>query len=57
MEALDWERLDITGELDVDVRTIREHYSWSFGIPMDTPVVEDKADEDEEDNVGDGCRR
>ena len=54
MEALDRERLDITGELDVDVRTIREHYSWSFGIPMDTPVVKNKADEDEEDDVGDG---
>ena len=54
MEALDRERLDIARELDVDVRTIREHYSWSFGIPMDTPVVEDEADEDEEDDVGDG---
>ena len=54
MEALDRERLDIARELEVDVRTIREHYSWSFGIPMDTPVVEDEADEDEEDDVGDG---
>ena len=44
MEALDRERLDIARELDVDVWTIREHYSWSFGIPMDTPIIEDEAD-------------
>ncbi len=41
MEALDRERLDIARELDVNVRMIREHYLWSFGIPMDTPAVED----------------
>ena len=54
MEALDRERLDIARELGVDVRTIREHYSWLFGVPMDTTVVKDKAEEDGEDGVGDG---
>ena len=43
MEALDRERLDIARELGVDVRTIRKHYSLSFGIPMDTTVVKDEA--------------
>ena len=54
MEALDRERLNIAGELGVDVRTIREHYSWLFGVPMETPIVEDKAEKDGEDDVGDG---
>ena len=36
------------------MRTIRKHYSLSFGIPMDTTVVKDEAEEDGEDDVGDG---
>lgn len=39
MEALDVERLTIANAVDVDVRTIHEHFSWSFGISMETPVV------------------
>jgi opine dehydrogenase len=38
MEALDVERLAISQALDINVRTIYEHYSWSFGIPMKTPI-------------------
>jgi opine dehydrogenase len=38
MEALDVERLAIAQALDINVRTIHEHYSWSFGIPMKTPI-------------------
>jgi len=34
MEALDRERLDIAKALDIDVRTIYEHFSWSFHVPM-----------------------
>ena len=34
--------------------TIREHYLWLFGVPMDMAVVEDKAEEDGEDKVEDG---
>jgi hypothetical protein len=34
MEALDWEFLNFSGELGVDVRTIRTHYFWSFGVPV-----------------------
>jgi opine dehydrogenase len=45
MEALDIERLAIAQALDINVRTIHEHYSWSFGIPMKTPI--DNGGEDE----------
>ncbi|KAL3809326.1 hypothetical protein ACHAXA_008725 [Cyclostephanos tholiformis] len=49
MEALDSERLNIAKFLDVDVRTIHEHFSWSFGVPMETPVIE--ASDKEGDDV------
>jgi hypothetical protein len=45
MEALDVERLAIAQTLDINVRTIHEHYSWSFGIPMKTPMNNDGGDE------------
>ena len=51
MEALDRERLDIARSLGVDVRTIHEHFSWSFDVPMETPVG--KNDNGEEDDVDD----
>ena len=41
--------MNIVKFLDVDVRTIHEHFSWSFGIPMETPVIE--ASDKEEDDV------
>jgi len=46
MEALDRERLAIAKALGIDVRTIYEHFSWSFHVPMETLVIE----EDEECN-------
>ncbi|KAL3767301.1 hypothetical protein ACHAW5_001706 [Stephanodiscus triporus] len=51
MEALDRERLDIVRSLGVDVRTIHEHFSWSFDVPMETPVG--KNDNGEEEDVDD----
>ena len=45
MEALDVERLAIAQALDINVRTIYEHYSWSFGIPMRTPINNNDGDE------------
>ena len=41
MEALDRERLDIAKALDIEVRTIYEHFLWSFRFPLETtaPVV------------------
>lgn len=46
MEALDNERLEIARSLQIDVRTIYEHFSWSFHVPMETPVVVDVATAD-----------
>jgi len=40
MEALDRERLDIAKALDIDVRNIYEHFSWSFHVPIETPVMD-----------------
>mmetsp|Transcript_8316 Transcript_8316/g.17965 ORF Transcript_8316/g.17965 Transcript_8316/m.17965 type:complete len:608 (-) Transcript_8316:134-1957(-) len=51
MEALDRERLDIAKALDIDVRTIYEHFSWSFHVPMETPAME-ITNESEELNPG-----
>ena len=53
MEALNRERLDIAGELGVDMRAIRKHYSWLFGVDMDTTVTKEEAEEDGEDSVRD----
>ena len=39
MEALDRERIDIAMALNIDVRTIFEHFSWSFNVPLETPVI------------------
>ncbi|EED92518.1 hypothetical protein THAPSDRAFT_262572, partial [Thalassiosira pseudonana CCMP1335] len=39
MEALDRERFDIAMALNIDVRTIFEHFSWSFNVPLETPVI------------------
>jgi opine dehydrogenase len=60
MEALDAERLDIARVLGVDVRTIYEHFSWSFGVPMEIPVDDasdeegrgDEVDENDDDDDG-----
>ena len=41
MEALDRERIAIANALDIEVRTIYEHFSWSFHVPMETPVTEE----------------
>jgi opine dehydrogenase len=46
MEALDVERLVIAQTLDINVRTIHEHYSWSFGIPMKTPINNNDGDDE-----------
>ena len=54
MEALDWEFLNFSGELGVDVLTICTHYFWSFGVPMDTSIIKDESEEDREENIGDG---
>ena len=42
MEALDLERIDIAKELNIDVRTIYEHFSWSFHVPLETPLENDE---------------
>ena len=44
MESLDRERIDIAKALDIDVRTIYQHFSWSFHVPLETPVVEAEFD-------------
>ncbi|KAL3766652.1 hypothetical protein ACHAWU_003408 [Discostella pseudostelligera] len=36
MEALDTERIAIAKALGIEVRTIHEHFSWSFHVPMET---------------------
>lgn len=41
MEALDRERIEIAKALDIEVRTIYEHFSWSFHVPLETPVNDD----------------
>ena len=41
MEALDRERIEIANALDIDVRTIYQHFSWSFHVPMETPITDD----------------
>ena len=33
---------------------LRAEDSWLFGVPMDTPVVKNKAEEDREDDIRDG---
>jgi len=45
MEALDRERLDIANALDIQVRTIFEHYSWSFHVPMETDNLSENNEE------------
>ena len=45
MEALDKERIEIAKALGIDVRTIHEHFSWSFHVPMETPVDDDDDDD------------
>ena len=42
MEALDLERINIAKVLDIDVRTIYEHFSWSFHVPLETPIETDE---------------
>lgn len=42
MEALDLERINIAKELNIDVRTIYEHFSWSFHVPLETPLKNDQ---------------
>ena len=42
MEALDLERINIAKELNIDVRTIYEHFSWSFHVPLETPLGKDE---------------
>mmetsp|Transcript_12339 Transcript_12339/g.24694 ORF Transcript_12339/g.24694 Transcript_12339/m.24694 type:complete len:511 (-) Transcript_12339:1713-3245(-) len=49
MEALDLERINIAKELEIDVRTIYEHFSWSFHVPLETPT--DKNDQDVETSM------
>lgn len=34
MEALDRERLALAAAFGVEVRTLHEHFHWSFGVPM-----------------------
>ncbi len=41
MEALDLERINIAKELEIDVRTIYEHFSWSFHVPLQTQIDQD----------------
>lgn len=38
MEALDLERINIAKELEIEVRTIHEHFSWSFHVPLETSL-------------------
>lgn len=38
MEALDLERINIAKSLQIDVRTIYEHFSWSFHVPLETSL-------------------
>jgi opine dehydrogenase len=40
MESLDRERIDIANELDIEVRTIHQHFSWSFHVPLETPITD-----------------
>ncbi len=47
MEALDRERIEIANALDIEVRTIYQHFSWSFHVPMETPITDDDADTSE----------
>lgn len=42
MEALDRERIQIANALNIEVRTIFEHFSWSFHVPLETRVTEDE---------------
>ena len=42
MEALDLERINIAKELNIDVRTIYEHFSWSFHVPLEIPLETDE---------------
>lgn len=42
MEALDLERINIAKELNIEVRTIYEHFSWSFHVPLETPIENDQ---------------
>ena len=43
MEALDSERINIANAFDIDdVRNIYEHFSWSFHVPLETPVLEEE---------------
>ena len=42
MEALDLERINIAKKLNIDVRTIYEHFSWSFHVPLETPLDKDE---------------
>mmetsp|Transcript_28957 Transcript_28957/g.57808 ORF Transcript_28957/g.57808 Transcript_28957/m.57808 type:complete len:584 (+) Transcript_28957:77-1828(+) len=44
MEALDRERIEIANALDIEVRTIYQHFSWSFHVPMETPITDDDDD-------------
>jgi len=46
MEALDTERIAIAKALGIEVRTIHEHFSWSFHVPMET-LDEDASSADE----------
>jgi len=39
MEALDQERLDVAHILDINVRTIHEHFLWSIHVIMVTPMI------------------
>jgi len=41
MEALDLERINIAKVLEIDVRTIYEHFSWSFHVPLQTQNDQD----------------
>ena len=36
MEALDRERISIAEALDIEVRNIYQHFSWSFHVPLET---------------------
>ncbi|KAL7488820.1 hypothetical protein ACHAW6_014448, partial [Cyclotella cf. meneghiniana] len=41
MEALDRERIEIANALDIQVRTIYQHFSWSFHVPLETAISDD----------------
>ena len=45
MEALDRERIEIAKALDIEVRTIYEHFSWSFHVPLETPITGEDCNE------------